>query len=101
MGGLDLQAAGIGALARTNEVAHARDELGNVYQNIAGNANQATGQNISGATQFGGQALTGAGDIQGVNSAAEKNNNAIDAGLLNGAVGAATKIANPTAPTAP
>lgn len=92
MAGLDLQSAGIGALARTNEVAHARDELGNVYQNMAGNANQATGQNISGATNFGEQALTGAGAVQKTNSDAEKNNNALNAGLLGGVVGAGAKM---------
>ncbi len=98
MAGLDLQAAGIGALARTNEVAHARDQLGTIYQNQAGNANTATGQNISAATQFGDQALTGAGAVQRVNSDAEKNNNALNAGLLGGAVGAGQKIAG-AAPT--
>ncbi len=92
MAGLDLQSAGIGALARTNEVAHATDQLGNLYQNMAGNANTATGHDISAATQFGDQALTGAGAVQRTNSDAEKNNNALNAGLLGGAVGAGQKI---------
>jgi len=49
MGNLGLQSAGQQALVRANEVQNAQGQLGNVYQNMAGNANTVRGQDITGS----------------------------------------------------
>lgn len=98
MGNLDIQAAGAGAVGRATEAAGARTALGNTLQQEAGNANEATGQNIQGAGAFAGLGMHGAEANQQaldeqakINAGVNTGNMQQKQGFLGGLAGGAMK----------
>lgn len=98
MGNQDVQAAGQGAIARATEAAGARTALGNTLQQEAGNANDATGQNIQGAGAFANLGMQGSVANQNALDEQAKINAGVDTGnmqqkqgFLGGAAGGGMK----------
>lgn len=98
MGNLDTQAAGAGAVARATEAAGARQQLGNVLQQEAGNSIDATGQNNQAAGAFSNLAMGGANANQQALNEQAKINAGVDTGnmqqkqgFLGGIAGGLTK----------
>ena len=82
MGTLDLQAAGAGAVARAQEATGARQAQATNLQNMAGNANEATGINTSAAGAFSNQALQGSIANQNTLTEQQKINAGVDTGNM-------------------